>query len=282
MKQTDDIDRGGWLRQRITDQGGYAAHAGTGWQAYARILHPVEAFGEADGEFVAFEWTWAEAARRRGVGMHPLVDWSTIGRQSGQVQVDGLTLSPGREGALEPQLLGHLASVLETATATPDDVTIGVWTGFGGHDDSRSAAATIPSRLGDQTQVSPASTAAGLAALMQRMQVEAHARLQASNFQPRPYGAILELPHREYHLATTTLRDLGDEAELDPDLANGVQLIWPADHAWLVASEIDFDSTIVGGSAALIRRITEHPDLEAYAVLEDDRFDVDARTALCR
>jgi hypothetical protein len=43
-------------------------------------------------------------------------------------------------------------------------------------------------------------------------------------------------------------------------------LIWPADHAWLLVSEVDFDSTLVGGSVELIQAIVESPALEAWAV----------------
>jgi hypothetical protein len=43
-------------------------------------------------------------------------------------------------------------------------------------------------------------------------------------------------------------------------------LIWPADHSWLVASEVDFDSTLVGGSLELIQAIIDSPQLEAWLV----------------
>jgi hypothetical protein len=278
VKRIDDVDRGSWLRDRIMDEGGYPTVAGTGWEAYARILHPVEAFGDIDGAFVTLEWSWAEAARRRGLGMHPLVDWNTIGRQSGQVQIDGLTLSSAQEGILEPRLLRHLAAVLETATSTPDEVTIGVWTGFGDDDDFHAVAEMTFSDSDEETQTPHEPTSAEIDALMQRLVTEAHDRLQVGILPAQPQGPLLELPGREYYLATGTLRTLGDDAEHDPSFANGLHLIWPADHTWLVASEIDFDSTIVGGSKDLIYRITQHPELEAFEVRQNDRFDIDART----
>ncbi|MFL6181783.1 MAG: hypothetical protein ACJ73J_05690, partial [Actinomycetes bacterium] len=45
---------------------------------------------------------------------------------------------------------------------------------------------------------------------------------------------------------------------------------WPQDRMWCVASEIDFDSTLVGGPADLITEITHHPKLEAYRVESGD------------
>ncbi len=43
-------------------------------------------------------------------------------------------------------------------------------------------------------------------------------------------------------------------------------LWWPEDHAWAVASEIDFDSTVVGGSRELVQELLTTPGLEAYGV----------------
>lgn len=274
VKWTDEIDRGAWLRERIQGDGGYPSVAGTGWDAYARILHPVEAFGDVDGQFVTYEWTWAEAAQRRGVGMHPLVDWNTIGRQAGQVEVDGLILSSGQEGLLEPQLLRHLASILEGGTSTPNDITIGVWTGFG-HETGEGSVAVIGQ---EQEEPQAAPTTAEMTALLERLAEEASLQIRAGDWPARSEVPFLELPDREYYLTVATVQDLGDLAEHDEDLASGLQLIWPADRQWIVASEIDFDSTVVAGSRSLIQRIVNHPELEAFEVHASDRFDVDART----
>lgn len=50
-------------------------------------------------------------------------------------------------------------------------------------------------------------------------------------------------------------------------------LFWPADDAWCVASEIDFDSTLVGGSSALVQAITDSAALEAFAIEPDAPFE---------
>jgi hypothetical protein len=47
------------------------------------------------------------------------------------------------------------------------------------------------------------------------------------------------------------------------------QLLWPADQSWVVASEIDWDSTIVAGSRGLIDAVLADPALEAFEVDED-------------
>jgi hypothetical protein len=65
------------------------------------------------------------------------------------------------------------------------------------------------------------------------------------------------------------------EPDLEPrrDVPN---LIWPADRSWFVVSEVDFDSTLVGGSAELIKAIVESPALEAWQVEPTDSLAFDA------
>ncbi|MCZ2402756.1 hypothetical protein IV498_06040 [Paenarthrobacter sp. Z7-10] len=55
-------------------------------------------------------------------------------------------------------------------------------------------------------------------------------------------------------------------------------LAWPADRAWCLATEIDFDSTLVGGSAELIAAVVEHPGLEALEVGVETSLHWDADT----
>jgi hypothetical protein len=67
--------------------------------------------------------------------------------------------------------------------------------------------------------------------------------------------------------------------EIDPPqrrVRESPNLIWPDDHSWLMASEVDFDSTLVGGSASLIEAIIDSPNLEAWAVEPADSLACDA------
>lgn len=47
-------------------------------------------------------------------------------------------------------------------------------------------------------------------------------------------------------------------------------LIWPMDHSWCIATEIDFDSTLVAGPARLADAILADVRLEAFAIGYDD------------
>ena len=86
---------------------------------------------------------------------------------------------------------------------------------------------------------------------------------------------LLELPMERHHVVLygplSAVNEIGDGS-----LRGSPSLIWPADHSWLVASEVDFDSTLVGGSTALSEAIVESPDLEAWQVEPADSLAIDA------
>ncbi|WP_407342012.1 hypothetical protein [Pengzhenrongella phosphoraccumulans] len=88
----------------------------------------------------------------------------------------------------------------------------------------------------------------------------------------------VSLPGREYLLLRGRLSAVEDLARFDGDLpgTQSPQLFWPADRAWCVATEIDFDSTLVGGSAELIADLLRTPSLEAWPIGPEDSVASDA------
>jgi hypothetical protein len=80
-------------------------------------------------------------------------------------------------------------------------------------------------------------------------------------------GPRVELPWRDYLLFTGGLRDWSE--------SRSPNLFWPDDRAWCVASEIDFDSTLVAGSRALVEALCTAPGLEAWTVEPGDSLAVD-------
>ena len=84
-----------------------------------------------------------------------------------------------------------------------------------------------------------------------------------------------DLPGRQYLVFAGTL-DPEDFAP-DPDFFSlqSPSLSWSADHSWCVATEIDFDSTLVAGSVELIAAMLAHPDLEAWPVRAHDSLQFD-------
>ena len=70
----------------------------------------------------------------------------------------------------------------------------------------------------------------------------------------------------EYALFSGTLTDVLEQRELDGPLEFSPNFLWPLDRAWLLSTQEDFDSTIVGGTESLIADIRSQRLLETVPV----------------
>ncbi len=101
-------------------------------------------------------------------------------------------------------------------------------------------------------------------------------------------AATFALPGREYFLFRVSLAEAAtiNVSNWDPstpvDYPVYPNLWWSDDRAWIVASEIDLDSTLVAGSAALADDILNHPRLEAFPVGPRDDLTLDGDTVNLR
>lgn len=86
--------------------------------------------------------------------------------------------------------------------------------------------------------------------------------------EPAGSGPYLKNPDRWY-LPAALPADALEEAHL-LNRGFGPNLVWPADRAWLCHTDIDGLSSYVGGTAAAIQAVLDHPGLEAMAVSADD------------
>ncbi|WP_280276608.1 hypothetical protein [Nocardia wallacei] len=277
MKFTTDVERGGWLVARAGADG-VGNVAGTGFDAYARILHPVEAIRRdvtvtdewGTPEVVAEAmWPWAEVAARNGRVMHPLVQWRKLTDDEDESAMsfdDGWEVGQSVEGWFDPSLLAVLTVHLRAATETPDKVTAGVWNGFG--ELNASAGTVFIASTDDDPQSIERERARIDAELAASVAPEIRRAVEA--------GPFLRWPGRDFLLFDTSLSELADPGWVH---AAGLgwttdfpgvtpQLLWPADHAWVVATEIDFDSTIVAGSRALIDAVLGDERFEAFEINE--------------
>lgn len=272
MQWTGETERGAWLRPRLSGWGRVGNTVPTGFEAYVRIFHPFR----ADRDDQTATWTWAEVAARTGRVLHPLAQSRNLLGTVTPAVIDGWQVESGEEGFLAPAALAVLVAPLAAATQAPDDVTIGVWDGWGElHSGSFSVFG-----WGPDGPLSPSEVA-----VLEREFAEQRAAAVnpdvARAVTPRrsgtPSGLLLALPHRAYVLLHGTLAELADPTwpyragiGWQEDFTGPMpQLVWPADHAWCVASEIDFDSTIVGGSRTLVDAILALPVLEALEVPPD-------------
>src|SRR5699024_2839928 len=89
-------------------------------------------------------------------------------------------------------------------------------------------------------------------------------------------GPRFGLPARSYVLSEAGPDDLagaGWTARAPwvdrPSWAQSPSIVWPDDHAWVLATEIDFDSTLVAGTRALVEELVHTPGVEALPLSPD-------------
>ncbi|MFD1504504.1 hypothetical protein FE374_05500 [Georgenia yuyongxinii] len=244
----DDLTPAAWLTDRLT--GGWGRVTGVapdGYPAYARVLHPV---ARDDGDGYS---TWADVARLTGRRVHPTVQWHALIGADDPYAHDSELWQGGEppEGNLPLPALEALVDLLATHTAAPDDCYFAMWEGWGSHN-------------GASTRLT--LTDGGTSAVEQLPALY-------------PPAQPLELPGREYRVFRGPLDAMTELARYDGARVPWTQspsLFWPADHAWCVATEVDFDSTLVAGTAETIGAVLAAPDLEALTILPGDSLQSDA------
>lgn len=194
----------------------------------------------------------------------------SLGRDVGSVVPGGFPAyvridHPIADGADEPQAgglvagdAGALAALLARFTRTPDDCWFCLWDGYG---DVTGAVAVFVAG-GDDAERRDAE---------RRAQAELAERKRAVASVVGECGRV-EAPGREYLLfrgpvtavtaASAGAAGVGSPVHIPTlEALDGPNLWWPADRAWVVASEIDLAWTYVAGPPAL-----------ADAVVADERF----------
>jgi hypothetical protein len=80
---------------------------------------------------------------------------------------------------------------------------------------------------------------------------------------PPTLSPTLELPHRAYHVFGGPIAAARTSYSVVSFQHQSANLWWPADHAWCVATEVDFAWTYLGGTAACVDAVLADPRLEA-------------------
>lgn len=75
---------------------------------------------------------------------------------------------------------------------------------------------------------------------------------------------------RSYRLFTTAQEAVTTWPGMVPGWPQSANLIWPADHSWCVATEIDWDSTLIAASSEVAEAMLADVRLEAFAVDDHD------------
>ncbi len=219
-----------------------------GYPAYARICHPAT---NKAGEPVS----WSEVAKATERRPHALMQWHAIVGSPDYLNVTH-SLWEGanpRRGALAHFALSSLCDRLDRGQSEPDCYFC-LWEGYGGLESygwlKRDIAPDSKITVQDRHTFTPEE-------------------LERSR---------LHLPHRDYIVLAGPLRSalrIGSFA-IDSFWPQSPNLFWPADRTWCVATEIDFDSTLVAGPGQLIDAILRTPELDAWPVTVDDSLAYDA------
>lgn len=287
-----------------------------GFPAYARILHPAivrslpdrpvpayddyDAMAEAErqalvDQFVDEPATWAETATAFGTTLHPLAQWQRIvrtptdGDWHTRISPDGREFSAPAEGELAPEMLASIASHLASHTTTPDAGFAALWEGRGGlvghmgHGPSRGfyTFSDDPNHQAmlDRSIRDPLNNAFRTQTWQEGIlsrEISEGRRFRLPN---RDYvlfhGAISAFANQDWVL-DVPWRDAPAEEHGFAPSAQTPSILWPDDHAWVMVSEIDYDSTIVAGPAELVAAICADERLEAFAIPENADLTWDA------
>jgi hypothetical protein len=232
-----------------------------GYATYVRILHPAD---NSDGSV-----RWSEIAKFSGKTLHPLAQWDCI-----IPDPDDGQWSPPRHGEPSSAILLALVLHLGHFTTTPDRCFFAIWDGWG---DLHGGGSHVLYR---ETTDSPPRSALGRWRVKRAhtSSLEAHATPRdrfiserAAEAENCPKFEFEPKTGRPYLLGAGPLdviTEVTDNTSFDrPGLP--VAMWWPADRAWFVASEIDFDSTLVAGSTELRDALLSSKALEAFEVQPD-------------
>jgi len=279
-----------------------------GFPAYARIFHPAivrslpdrpiptpdewEGMPEAERQrlieqFVDEPASWAETAAAFGTTMHPFAQWQRIVETPEgedwrtRISPDGREFTAPMEGALSADLLSAIAAHLVAHTSTPDAGFAAVWEGFGGllgfFGETPSRAFLTFSDDPNHQEMLNRSTRDPFNNVFRKPTWQEGILSREISEGPR-----LSLPDRDHVLFSAAPRLFADpdwvleapwrdrpaEEHGFPPTAQSPNILWPEDHAWVMVSEIDFDSTIVAGPVELVREICADDRLEALQIPE--------------
>lgn len=286
-----DTSGGSWLASRLDSPPRGTMHdvVPRGFPGYARIFHPgvrsrlVDSDGgEIEDEVV----TWAQAAAAMGTAMHPLAQWhALVAPGSGDAGLPprdgrGWAYQPPAQGRLDPALLVRLATVLAGHTRHPESGYIAIWDGWGG---LLGFQGDTPARtlLQPGPDVEPGHQAMLARSLPERFRgIFARTRWVRGILSDEiSHGPRLALPERNHVLFSGGIEVFTSASwELDVPWSGDAEdggaqlspsLIWPADRAWVLVSDVDYDSTVVAGPEELIAAIAADPDLEAAVIGPD-------------
>ena len=239
---------------------------------------------------VTRDLSWREAAGIFGTVFHPTAQWSSLTQQEDTggtlVTPDGRWVDPPESGQLLPELLAAIASILAQHTTTPDDGVVALWEGHGallGHMGEGPSRAFF--QMGDpadpvlahHNQMLGTSVKDAWNNVFRRKTWQEGILSREISESPRLElpgrghvlfrGGVSELARPDWFLDVPWRDRPAEEHGFEPS-ALSPSIVWPDDRAWVLVSEVDFDSTVIGGSRGLIAALIAASGLEALEIPE--------------
>jgi hypothetical protein len=271
LRPLTDVSPADWLVEEIGEFGaGVRGLLPSRFESYARVLHPVRpSFGALDEPREPRTLRWETVAATQGRRMHRHVQFDAL---AGAQRGEGRDFEPD-VGNLPPTRLSALSEVLAAHTASSERCWFCLWEGWSWIAGSPSGPAAIVAAGEapvESLRVPPAFSSEVLdgprVSLPGRDYILFEGPLRAATEMGWPSGALLSATY--------------PELDVDPDWfqPQSPNLFWPADRTWCVATEIDLDSTYVGGSQALVESLLQDARFEAWPADLDDPIDAASDT----
>jgi len=178
--------------------------------------------------------------------------------------------SRGSSGVNGEMSLAAASEVLARHTATPDAGVAAIWEGWGGLESSAGAGSFaftssdgLATGFADEASEHPGDPELGSGVLDREIATGPRFDLHGSS-------------GRHYLLFAAGANGFADVAwpERGPRVddirrAQSPSILWPDEHSWVLATEIDFDSTLVAGTTRLIHELLQTPGLEVLLIRPD-------------
>lgn len=250
LQVVDGATAGAWIEPGLGGEwGAVSQQVPQMFGAFARVFHRSI---DSDGDHV----TWGEVARRLGRTAHGEMQWHQIVGSSDSSNFTGSDWPGGRPdlGGMEIEELDRLCEVLAAHIVDPDRCFFGLC--LINHSWMWEALPTAE----QQPQL---KLPLGRDHLILSGPLSAVDQIRT----PENTEGLSSIATFSFTAVAEGSAEPGPELDMaDAFWREAPSLIWPADRSWLVVSEVDFDSTLVGGSRELIDALVAYPDLEIYEV----------------
>ncbi len=240
-----DVSPARWVEEGLAPEfATVGALIPSGFATYGRLFHPART--ETDERV-----RWAEVAAWSGRTAHPLMAFEGISvPDRGFGTGDPPWSDDPTHGSMDEDDAVAFAELLEGFTETPDRCYFAIWEGYGQFSPGGTA---VLSRAGDVTR---------LMTLSPPNEVLTADRMKGIG--------------RDYLLYAGALSAIG--SFFVNRWRDSPSIWWPADRRWCVSTDIDLDSTYVGGSAGCLEALMMDQSFEVLRTSPDAPVHMQADT----